>query len=90
MATLLVALNKPEDEHTWESIDKAIKRFHAVVRGGGAKSFPDEFVKVMKDKPIVNGLVRSVSDFCPVLGCLLHLRSDVGRDDRRVSPGFHA
>lgn len=55
-------LSKDENEHTWEQIDKAVKRFHAVVRGGGAKSFPDEFVRFMKDKPTVTGLVRSVSD----------------------------
>ena len=31
-ATLQLALDKEETEHTWEQIDRAVKRFHACVR----------------------------------------------------------
>lgn len=65
---LLTALNKEETEHTWEIIDKALKRFHAVIRGGVHKSYPDELVKGMKDKDVVKGLVRSVSDKSSSMG----------------------
>lgn len=57
---LLVALAREETEHTWEIIDKALKRFHAVVRGGAAK-FTDEFIRGLKDKQMANGIIRSVS-----------------------------
>lgn len=64
-ALLQTAFNLPETEHTWEIIDKALKRFHAVVRGGVCKSaFVLDFIKGLKNKVFVAGLVRSV---CPVV-----------------------
>ncbi|KAM0748266.1 hypothetical protein T439DRAFT_349587 [Meredithblackwellia eburnea MCA 4105] len=58
--TLLVAaLAKEETEHTWEAIDKALKRFHAVVRGGACK-WTDVFIKEMKRKEVVIGVIRSL------------------------------
>ncbi|GAA5966876.1 hypothetical protein JCM21900_001952 [Sporobolomyces salmonicolor] len=59
--TLLTVLALDETEHTWEKIDKAVKRFQAVVRGGAAKKeLAEEFVRGMRDKQVVNGLVRSL------------------------------
>ncbi|GAA5862293.1 hypothetical protein JCM1840_001712 [Sporobolomyces johnsonii] len=58
---LLTVLALDETEHTWEKIDKAVKRFQAVVRGGAAKKeLAEEFVRGMRDKQLVNGLVRSL------------------------------
>lgn len=56
---LLTALAKEETEHTWEQIDKALKRFQAVIRGGACK-FTDDFVRQMRAKEVVVGIVRSV------------------------------
>lgn len=56
---LLTALAKEETEHTWEQIDKALRRFQAVIRGGACK-FTDEFVRQMRAKEVVVGIVRSV------------------------------
>ncbi|GAA6015650.1 hypothetical protein JCM11491_007184 [Sporobolomyces phaffii] len=56
------ALALEETEHTWEKIDKAVKRFQAVVRGGaGKKELADEYVRGMRDKTLVNGLIRSLA-----------------------------
>lgn len=61
LALLQTAFNLPETEHTWEIIDKALKRFHAVVRGGVCKSpFVVDFIKGLKLKAFVVGFVRSV------------------------------
>lgn len=49
-----------ETEHTWEKIDKAVKRFHAVVRGGATK-LTKEFVDGIRQPAMVKGIVRSVS-----------------------------
>lgn len=58
---LQTAFNLAETEHTWEIIDKALKRFHAVVRGGVCKSpFAQDFIKGLKIKVFVVGFVRSV------------------------------
>jgi hypothetical protein len=80
--TLLSTLQKEETEHTWEQIDKAVKRFHAVVRGGGAKAWPEEFVRGMKEVAVVKGIVRSVSRGCRIAG--LAGRSGRGGRGRRV------
>lgn len=60
-SSLQLQLNKEETEHTWEHIDKALKRFHAVVRGGVTKDWTEEFLKGMREKDLVKGVVRSVS-----------------------------
>ncbi|KAK4054991.1 hypothetical protein OIO90_003332 [Microbotryomycetes sp. JL221] len=57
---LIDSLARDETEHTWEQIDKSLKRFHAVIRGGSARQFPDELVKGLKDKALVQGLTRSL------------------------------
>ncbi|KDE09841.1 hypothetical protein MVLG_00239 [Microbotryum lychnidis-dioicae p1A1 Lamole] len=54
------SLAQSETEHTWENIDRAVKRFQAVVRGGAYK-FTDEFIRRFKDKAISNGIVRSLA-----------------------------
>ncbi|GAA5991862.1 hypothetical protein JCM5350_002730 [Sporobolomyces pararoseus] len=60
--SLHTALALEETEHTWEKIDKAVKRFQAVVRGGaGKKELADEYVRGMRDKTLVNGLIRSLA-----------------------------
>ncbi|KAK4703699.1 hypothetical protein P7C70_g2521, partial [Phenoliferia sp. Uapishka_3] len=53
------ALEKDETEHTWEQIDRAVKRFHAAVRGGATKQ-TEAFVKGLKGKELASGLVRSM------------------------------
>ncbi|KAI5478012.1 hypothetical protein MNV49_005704 [Pseudohyphozyma bogoriensis] len=58
-ALLAAALELDETEHTWERIDNAVKRFHAVVRGGGC-NLHEEFVHSFKEKKIVVGIVRSM------------------------------
>ncbi|GAA5864833.1 hypothetical protein JCM8547_009245 [Rhodosporidiobolus lusitaniae] len=58
--TLLALLALEETEHTWEKINKGVKRFQAVVRGGGCK-FTDDFVQVMRDPRMVKGLTRSLA-----------------------------
>lgn len=60
---LSTALAQDETEHTWEGIDLALKRFHAVVRGGVTKSYPELLVNGLREKDVVRGLVRSVSAF---------------------------
>jgi len=61
--SLHTALALEETEHTWEKIDKAVKRFQAVVRGGaGKKELAEEYVRGMRDKTFANGIIRSVSN----------------------------
>ncbi|KAM0791723.1 hypothetical protein ACM66B_003992 [Microbotryomycetes sp. NB124-2] len=55
---LLSWLQKDETEHSWEQIDKALKRFHAVVRGGSAKQYPEELCRGLRDKPVATGIIR--------------------------------
>ncbi|GAA5884748.1 hypothetical protein JCM16303_005258 [Sporobolomyces ruberrimus] len=60
--SLHTALALEETEHTWEKIDKAVKRFQAVVRGGaGKKELAEEYVRGMRDKTLANGLIRSLA-----------------------------
>ncbi|GAA6028827.1 hypothetical protein JCM8097_007414 [Rhodosporidiobolus ruineniae] len=54
----VLALNETED--TWEKINKAVKRFQAVVRGGATK-FTDDFVQSMRDPRMVKGICRSLA-----------------------------
>jgi hypothetical protein len=65
-ATLALLLAPPETEHNWEKIDKGLKRFQKIVRGGVCKTeanggMADEVVRGLKDPELVKGLVRSVS-----------------------------
>ncbi|KAL8278817.1 hypothetical protein RQP46_008886 [Phenoliferia psychrophenolica] len=60
LATLQLALDKDETEHTWEQIDRAVKRFHACVRGGATKH-TDTFVKGFRQKELVNKIIRSMA-----------------------------
>ncbi|SCV73472.1 BQ2448_7398 [Microbotryum intermedium] len=60
LTLLQSALTQPETEHTWENIDRAVKRFQAVVRGGAYK-FTDEFIRRFRDKAISNGIIRSLA-----------------------------
>ena len=53
-----LALNETED--TWEKINRALKRFQAVVRGGAATRFPDDFVALLRDPRTAKPLVRSI------------------------------
>ncbi|GAA5987319.1 hypothetical protein JCM10908_001907 [Rhodotorula pacifica] len=53
----ILALNETED--TWEKINRALKRFQAVVRGGATK-FTDEFVALLRDPRTAKPLVRSI------------------------------
>ncbi|GAA5851983.1 hypothetical protein JCM5353_005263 [Sporobolomyces roseus] len=60
--SLHTALALEETEHTWEKIDKAVKRFQAVVRGGaGKKELAEEYVRGMRDKTFANGIIRSLA-----------------------------
>ncbi|GAA6009998.1 hypothetical protein JCM10207_007512 [Rhodosporidiobolus poonsookiae] len=54
----VLALNESED--TWEKINKAVKRFQAVVRGGATK-LTDDFTHAMRDPRMVKGLTRSLA-----------------------------
>ncbi|GAA5867014.1 hypothetical protein JCM3774_003756 [Rhodotorula dairenensis] len=52
-----LALNETED--TWEKINRALKRFQAVVRGGATK-YTDDCVALLRDPRTAKGLVRSI------------------------------
>lgn len=60
----MLALNETED--TWEKINRALKRFQAVVRGGATK-YTDDCVALLRDPRTAKGLVRSVRSRCPVM-----------------------
>lgn len=58
-------LNLAETEHTWEMIDRALKRFHAVIRGGVCTStYTVDLIKHLKSKQFTTGLIRSVESRC--------------------------
>ncbi|PRQ77736.1 CLASP N terminal-domain containing protein [Rhodotorula toruloides] len=57
---LLAVLQLNETEDTWEKINKALKRFQAVVRGGACR-FTDEFVAAMRDPRMAKGVCRSLT-----------------------------
>lgn len=54
------SLNLDETEDTWEKIERAILRFAAVTRGGGAK-FGEEYVRIMGGREMGGKIVRCVS-----------------------------
>lgn len=56
---LQAILQLAETEDTWEKINRALKRFQAVVRGGATK-FTDDFVAILRDPRTAKGFVRSV------------------------------
>ena len=66
LATLQLALDKDETEHTWEQIDRAVKRFHSCVRGGATKHTAT-FVRGFKQKELVAKIIRSVRGIFVVL-----------------------
>ncbi|KAJ8293745.1 Protein stu-1 [Rhodotorula toruloides] len=57
---LLAVLQLNETEDTWEKINKALKRFQAVVRGGACR-FTDDFVAAMRDPRMAKGVCRSLT-----------------------------
>ena len=52
-------LDRPENEDSWQQIDTALKKFHALVRSGLTDQ-PAELVAHIRRKETVFGLVRSV------------------------------
>ncbi|BGP25698.1 hypothetical protein Rt10032_c06g2886 [Rhodotorula toruloides] len=57
---LLAVLHLNETEDSWEKINKALKRFQAVVRGGACR-FTDDFVAAMRDARMAKGVCRSLT-----------------------------
>ncbi|KAH8920174.1 hypothetical protein BT69DRAFT_437514 [Atractiella rhizophila] len=81
------ALALQENEHTWEKIDKALKRFNAVVRGGGcggkggnAEAIRDCFVKEWKARDLVDFIIRClISERTKLSGTCLELLTSTTR-----------
>ncbi|KAK4050626.1 hypothetical protein OIV83_003352 [Microbotryomycetes sp. JL201] len=87
LATLLSWLQKDETEHSWEQIDKALKRFHAVVRGGAAKQFPDDLARGLRDKPVATGIIRClISERTRLSGTALDLIAATTRLGSQFQP----
>ncbi|GAA5827362.1 hypothetical protein JCM11251_003780 [Rhodosporidiobolus azoricus] len=84
--TLLAVLALNETEDTWEKINKAVKRFQAVVRGGACK-FTDEFVHAMRDPRMVKGITRSLAS---ERGALSGTTLELVASCTRLGAHFHA
>ncbi|GJN90005.1 hypothetical protein Rhopal_003000-T1 [Rhodotorula paludigena] len=87
--TLLAALTLNETEDTWEKINRALKRFQAVVRGGACR-LTDDFLAAMRDPRIAKGLGRSLaSERGALSGTALELVASstrLGRDFAALMP----
>ncbi|GAA6006855.1 uncharacterized protein JCM10292_005475 [Rhodotorula paludigena] len=87
--TLLAALTLNETEDTWEKINRALKRFQAVVRGGACR-LTDDFIAAMRDPRIAKGLGRSLaSERGALSGTALELVASstrLGRDFAALMP----